>query len=558
MQDKLSLFEIINSFQSAVYYQYLLAKTSSVSANSTAVAPESHYWNDLNTILDLLSAYSDLAGQNMVPGNYPLDSVTTSCRVRTITASTSLSLTLSAPQTALEEYYKANLSTISVLSQSIGNHSVRPITIISCRAKYLSVIDKQINSDPIFLYTSLSDSDSLTSKEFQTNLTMLDSLPVRNLEDKKEEIFYIHCYAGFYRVVNYTCLDGTVIGAICNSSTTGLLRGQCPLVTYHSYCSYLLLNESFESTNYRSCNSYFDEQDGIVSCSCPLLFENSTLELIATTEYNLSVDSFRSIAYSAKIAKSVLPFQSTFIPSGRDQDPKLVYSTVGSVLLSIFLILCINIRVWNKRHVVPAKASKLNSSKVDEKSSFQLKQLIEKRLPLVFRNISFKSKIIYELRRYHTVLKVVVPLPVSVRMTVAYIVSLFSEWMIVMCVLAGFLSLLNHDSGKCLQAHSSQDCFQISSSTGSICNWEVDTISHVELCVFSSAGRYASVRIVLAMLSMVIGSVASLLLNLILYRCCFSSSSSIDNRLSDEGFDVIASPVSAASLDDEAAMALCK
>ena len=141
-------------------------------------------------VLDLLYTYSNnLVGQDMVPGNFPLEWIAPSCRVRTMMAS--LSLPLLHYHSVLEVYNNI-INITSLYIPSI------PFAISSCRAKFFSAFDKQ---------------DRISWRNGIRMCTIVvKAFPLQNFEDAKLETFRVTCYAGFYRVINHTCCaDGSVV-----------------------------------------------------------------------------------------------------------------------------------------------------------------------------------------------------------------------------------------------------------------------------------------------------------------------------------------------------------
>ena len=141
--------------------------------------------------------------------------------------------------------------------------------------------------------------------------------------------------------------------------------------------------------------------------------------------------------------------------------------------------------------------------------------------------------------------------------------ALLSESILIMFVVAEFFALLNRSGGDCVRASTRRDCLQVVSSAApaiAICRWHVDSVSRVQQCVFSSAGKFLSVRVTVGAAAAAIGAVLSLLLNAVFYRCYFSSSPALrgDYDHGDSHHDVLAPHITAASLDDESAIALCK
>ena len=116
--------------------------------------------------------------------------------------------------------------------------------------------------------------------------------PLQNFADAKLETFRVTCYAGFYRVIKKnTCAEGSVVQAVCNSSVFCYVEGQFPLASYHSYCSYAVLRESFTSQINRACGNHFDMTGGGVTYKCPIVFGGNTQVLVNSNMLSSSQNS---------------------------------------------------------------------------------------------------------------------------------------------------------------------------------------------------------------------------------------------------------------------------
>ena len=578
LQNKLSLYQILTSLLSAVHYQYSQLQLSSVDYGGVTSAEQ--YLALVQVLQGLFADYSRLAGEDMVPGNFPLDSISSSCRVRTMASSVLLnsqSFSLYLPLTALEVYNSAVSTSAFIpvqvqpqVSSSDSNGGVLFYTVNSCPQRFFSALDKQINSNPIFVYASANQSSNVS-------LVIQNSLPVRRFVDEQLETFDINCYNGFFRVVNHTCSDGTVLQVVCNGTAAGVMRGQCPLTTYHPYCSYALLNESFASKSRLSCNEkqFVDAALGAVTCNCPLF---SGYELNQST---MESNSSLTIAYTAKVSKFTRPSVITFSAAPDTPAPEAVYYTIGSILLLIFALLGIGRRnkqaiTKEDKKVAPVKKSgpldfdsvvaarDRDSDRAALKAAaFRIRQLCEALLPQVFGKHSVLEKIQQEMRRHHKIGRFLWPLIIPTRLETVYAISLISENVLIMFFVSEYFSLLNQNSGDCESSMTQQDCVKVHSSaapTLPLCEWNVDTASRVEQCVFSTTGNFLSVRVTVAAVAAVTGAVLILFLNMILHRCSFSSSPVLF-RGYDQGYlryDVLTPHITAASLDDEVAIKQCK
>jgi hypothetical protein len=497
-------------------------------------------------LMSLLKEYSDFVISDMVEEQYPMTSANPFLRSASFILSSSLSSTLSLPQSDLESL--ANLSQHSLalptnflvpLQISIAEALVQLGNFVplespkSSRMLSLNANETNILSLPLFVSlspSSCSSADCVIKVVLQHKLRLAgaDSLSLSSTASDSSPSFEADCVTGVKKDHKFLCPSGEELVISCNGSMSGRGHHRCPTRSLVTLCD---TDVQFDSSSMISSSlscvySPFESNESMTTCLCNL----SSLG---------SMSASGSVSFSLlSIEKSVVTdFVSTWetastLSSGDVTGSWMVLVTVGGVGLSFLLMILLSIQFDNRQ------SKSVSSIEIETKlkhgdvpPTVKGLKLLEEALPSIFKSDPLWVKFKEEMRVYHRWLGIVFYYSPEFSRSMR-VLSLFSSIMIMLFVQSVTYNIADPDDGSCEKCDDERCCLSLKSTLNSNeyrCHWESTNTSTPGLgsqasCSFREIGGDMIRMFIVAMISAIVSaplalSVQYLIMNVLSKQC---------------------------------------
>lgn len=531
-------------------------------------------------LMQTLSNYSQLIGQQMLPGQEATSAVQSNFRfvVQSVASTSSTSsgrrilsstacasnISISLPQSSLEQFVGAEESTIRLPTCPEDQTSALSISVISLSS---SLYDPALfKSDPVSLY--LSSTPCTDPENCNAEIVLQSNNLGRGVTLQASNVTY-KCEAGDLAKHEVSCPGGKKYEITCDGKGSTLVA-TCPAERAVPTC-----NGLFGSATTDIGCKVVASSDTTTTCSCPIVVSSYlSAERRALSSNSTIISGSCSVTYLGMLRQVTDTFQATVL-SAADLNASTIEKswmslvTVGSLVVAFIVALIIShytdAKTKNKiafdekvsNNVSLMKAHKRTTGYKYEKGGAPTSQYLEQRrdqsvamladeaLPEILRSQSLWNRIWNEMKRYHRWVGVIYyyspKFPRALR-----VVSLATNITIMLFIQSLTYELTNGDDGTCETFKNQDDCLSPTSSYGtgqSKCYWTpaVGSSTTVGDCQFVQPDNSIEIVIFVAIFSALVSTPIALLADWILHQILSAPDMTRHNeKTKDESFAPVA------------------